>query len=558
MLKGKSRQSKAVVVLPRHATVRTILTVLGFSIVYLFATITRGMTSVKNGLYDTDEDRRLVDSPLEGGIPEGNRTNKLESNHLKQAESDMLEVMTKTFNTTKASNYHEQVLHATISSFSPASTAAWVNKTIRKWGCHRTETPTIFVHIGKAGGGMIRARFAAAALNYDRGLWKSALQDNHYYAVSPSVNASFCNSLYFNLRHPESKVWEWTYEGNLPCLATTPIGMALGCPEPTKKETARCLGCRNLTSSDCHTVYTGHNNIGSEIHWLPPPYLEKWWRSTNWSHGDGEQDGLMVDWKTIRVDEGPWCFADSSDHSRPKHLPNYVKIFPNCSIPIGREWDEKFQSFWLNHKSFNKARRDSSEPVNYSPIYASMPVQRITMMREPWSWLVSKFFWYPYLYKPLKCDDLEHAKNWTYGMTLHYIGNICGDDCATRFDQGLMTVPELVIQSESNLRHAFSVVGLLNETETFYDMVSTRVGYLDMRRNPHVRGKLHASGGDEEKIRCNKAYRDPSFQSSLKELVPFVAVLEHLYEVAVEVNRFQLEELRTCENAQWSLNEVNF
>ena len=39
---------------------------------------------------------------------------------------------------------------------------------VRRWGCNRTETPFIFVHIGKAGGGEVRRRIAAAAVNYTR------------------------------------------------------------------------------------------------------------------------------------------------------------------------------------------------------------------------------------------------------------------------------------------------------------------------------------------------------------------------------------------------------
>lgn len=43
----------------------------------------------------------------------------------------------------------------------------YTKATIRKWGCNITDTPLIFVHIGKAGGGNIRARFSASALNYN-------------------------------------------------------------------------------------------------------------------------------------------------------------------------------------------------------------------------------------------------------------------------------------------------------------------------------------------------------------------------------------------------------
>ena len=38
----------------------------------------------------------------------------------------------------------------------------FANLEIRSWGCDLTETPLIFVHNGKSGGGNIRARLAAA------------------------------------------------------------------------------------------------------------------------------------------------------------------------------------------------------------------------------------------------------------------------------------------------------------------------------------------------------------------------------------------------------------
>lgn len=413
----------------------------------------------------------------------------------------------------------------------------WINNTIRKWGCNRTETPTIFVHIGKAGGGMTRARFAAAALDYDREEWHSPHKDKHWYPVSSTAKAKFCNSRYRTWNVPNTTIWQESFEGNLPCNATTPIGLALACPEPAK-ETGRCLGCTDWGSDECHTVYVGHNNLGSELHWLPPPYVRKWWKSTPWD--------LSVDWSLIDPSRHGWC----REGSRPKNIPRpvshaaYKETFAECSIPTGDAWDGKFESFWLEKHQ----EADKHIPLNYSPIYASLPVQRLTMVREPWSWLVSKFFWHHDLDSSIRCDDMNEARNWAHEYALQYIAYLCGNDCAIRYEQGLISLDELWIQTESNLRHAFSVVGLMDETTTFYEMVSARVAYLNMSLNPHVQGKRHKAGRTRETKRCKRVFASTNFQEEMKREVPSLRVLHHLYEVAVEVNRFQLEELRECQH----------
>jgi hypothetical protein len=115
---------------------------------------------------------------------------------------------------------------------------------IREWGCHRSETPLIFVHVGKAGGGEIRARLAGAAEDYNRTTWHVPDQDNRFYPIGNGIDATtegrkakFCNSIYANsrlipennhttpLRNPKD-----SFEGELFCNATTPFGMAIACP----------------------------------------------------------------------------------------------------------------------------------------------------------------------------------------------------------------------------------------------------------------------------------------------------------------------------------------
>jgi hypothetical protein len=113
-----------------------------------------------------------------------------------------------------------------------------------------------------------------------------------------------------------------------------------------------------------------------------------------------------------------------------------------------------------------------------------------------------------------------------------------------------MSLDELEDQAESNLRQAFSVVGLLNETDQFYKMVSKRIAYVDMERNPHVQGSSHPSGHKKESAQCLAVLSSPAFQEKSKQQLPSLGVLDRLYQVGIQVNRFQQEELRQCNAMQ--------
>jgi hypothetical protein len=76
----------------------------------------------------------------------------------------------------------------------------------------------------------------------------------------------------------------YTKDHHAPSNATTPIGMAVACPQYYRSSgTGLCLGCHNLTSDKCHTVYVGHIKLGAELHWSPPKYLQRWWNKSRWS-----------------------------------------------------------------------------------------------------------------------------------------------------------------------------------------------------------------------------------------------------------------------------------
>ena len=238
---------------------------------------------------------------------------------------------------------------------------------------------------------------------------------------------------------------------------------------------------------------------------------------------------------------------------RPRDYNFHFKIWSNI---ISARWDNEFNSFWgtqvldtvnetipiqqTNHtgKDHPHVQRrvegstwDVPEvPHDYAVIYASLPVQRVTLLRDPWSWLISKCFWHHRHTERLadgrtllRCDNIEEGSRpypnagWIAGDVMHCIAMICGFDCGIRFERNEITLVELRVQSERNLRHTFSVVGLLNETETFYDMVSNRIAYVDMSLNPRVKGKKHHSFSYRESQRCKRVFMEnTTFQDELK------------------------------------------
>ena len=456
---------------------------------------------------------------------------------------------------------------------------------IRSWGCRLNETPLIFVHIGKAGGGTIRRRFAAAAQNYTRSSnqWFQPELDSHIYPLKTTREsagigkdgnntdlethyAKFCNSQYQHHRIQGTEERLGTqFEGLIYCNATTPIGRMRACPEPLYQG---CLEC-DVNSNYCHSVYVGHNLLGSEIHWLPPRILKTWWKS-QWAIPpdtlSNEEKYLKVlseiefGIETLVPEDKRWC--DALQRGRPLVRQDLFNrntyMWTKCSNPLAAIADGQFNEFWGGRSNRNKQNNK-----NYSPLYASLPVHRVTVLREPFSWLLSKYFWHSGN-KGL-CDDIASASlltnvtksnkdqswGWAYEYLMTYLLYICGEDCLTRFELGIMQLHDMEIQAESNLLQAFSVVGLLEEIDEFYDMVDQRFEYIDMSQNAHIQGGRHSSvkkGKISEIDRCKKVYEREDFRNEFKTQLPVLATMDRLYKVAVKVNRFQKEEIQKCGN----------
>ena len=444
---------------------------------------------------------------------------------------------------------------------------------IRKWGCNLKDTPFVFVHIGKAGGGSIRRRIAASAFNVTRNPrdWSKPTKDTSYYPIRYDNGtmmgvATLCNSG----QKQFLPVNQRTYERTQLCSASTPIGQALTCPaEILSDEKSNCGGDpRNIESA--RVVYLGHNGLGTEIHWLPVPYLERWWR-VQWKNST-DHDAISDLWQ--RLDPSNiWCRNLHRPMSGDLQGENQ-NVIANCGKEMQAEVDkaaiESIQTRMAMDTPNDRGRA-------WSAVYASLPLIRVVMMRNPFSWLASKFAWHRLARKGVVCDNVDYAasgagnhnvyqgtrqdkKNrlvvegsgapgWVRRLVLQYVYNLCGSDCRVRHLQQEATLEELTVQAEYNLRHSFAVVGILEDgEESFWEMLDARVDYLDIQRSNTIaiRGGRHSSKSKGEYGRCKERFKDVKFQQYLLAASPEVVALVHLYEVAVQVNQFQKQELLEC------------
>jgi hypothetical protein len=641
---------------------------------------------------------------------------------------------------------------------------------IRKWGCDLTETPLIFVHNGKSGGGNIRARMAASAQNYTRGshTWQKPHRDEHYYPIRDNDGdgdgdgddddtdtesfrrGKFCNSQYphyIEMPHIDVPLVKSTFEGVKPCNATTPLGIAVACPHPYKADgrgkrggiayrhygNNNCGACdddyyldtdyyfppanvrgtiggnststalleeeqppsqpqqgrrrltENLTKqqkqlarkkrkankdnkeknnesnkeekkrkkpkkdpldvpvsfvptfedavldpsndpppgSTCDVVFTAHNNMGSELNWLPPRYLKNhWWdnmvltlSSTDQEPTSQQKESLEQYWDALLDDrqrrrnklraraggsesntatiDGEnetdtahrWCpngytdwITDTTKYDRPTTSSAYKGAYEDCSRPLAARADAAFVETFFSSSSETQ-QQQQQQSKNYSPFYASMPLHRVTVMRDPWSWIVSKFFWHninsqlanttsipdgtlscSVVTAPTKTkggkgfpvDPITGRElGWCEQMAIVFLIKLCGNDCRVRYENGMMNLDDIEAQVASNLRNAFSVVGILHEEESFYDMLTDRIQYVDLRLHKRVQGGDHATKKTLENLECKKLFgTDEGFRESVRQSVPAFAALERMYRLGIAVNKFQKEELRQCKLAK--------
>ena len=504
------------------------------------------------------------------------------------------------------------------------------------------------------GGGSVRARFAAAALNYTRGNddWRNSQDSTAYYDIvdndnsndnrttlaasssssSSSSRAYFCNSKLPNYRYYQENR---TYEGTLPCRALTPLGQAVACPGVSFDA---CLGCpiqqtnnNNIdgtADASCHRVYVGHNLLGNEIHHLPPQWLAQWWQTQqlpqqggNNRHAQQQQQQqhdyhaqISTYMRRIQVDSTSsstpsWCTSERV--GRPQTPRQALQYHTKCSIPLAQtvgelatQWIQSVSSLpasamtTQSMSSFVEQQQQESPmsssslllspplpfdtSIHWGPLYASLPVLRTTVVREPFSWFLSKFAWHGHG-RSYACDNVTaatfrphlyreqgeggttwypetRARGWAHRHALGYILHLCGEDCNIRYAHAQAQlgtnfresheralIESFLRQADYNLRHSIAVVGLQDDMDGFYDMVTARIQYMNMSRNSHVQGPRHASAATDA---CRDTFASPAFRRTLMDASPAIVAAVRLYETAVRVHAFQQQELQGCSSLQ--------
>jgi translation initiation factor 2B subunit (eIF-2B alpha/beta/delta family) len=220
---------------------------------------------------------------------------------------------------------------------------------------------------------------------------------------------------------------------------------------------------------------------------------------------DENEEGNMIAsfLQSLAPDNKTWCPYHNIARPVEYDATSYVQCSSTLAPAVDKHALHAMQALSSSLSSSSSSsfmRQQQQQPhhlVDWSPIYASLPVLRTTILREPFSWLLSKFFWHR-VPEGVYCDDLDMATNgggistatshafqvdvkvsngqgWLNRHAWYYILILCGEDCDARYFMGVGNLQQMERQAANNIRHAIAVVGLLNETERFYDMVSARV-----------------------------------------------------------------------------------
>jgi len=457
-------------------------------------------------------------------------------------------------------NTIDHYLSATVSASATASATTIssnddTNLEIRKWGCNLIEAPFIFIHIGKAGGGSVRSQLALAAVNITKKEWHD--KDGSFYPIylgdyndndnidDDDNNEKHAKATFSSSGHLNHRAWiQQTFEGTQQCQATTPMGL-VGCLEMTDIVAKRYHDfCDREKDDVCYEVYAGHNKLGSEMHWLPFSQLETWWSAVNSITNSNitSESSLSNFLEDVYERKNP---SSSFRRSHVKNVRLYNKYFYEYIQAASLDLDD------LSQQIISPRERISNR---YSILYQHVPVLRATILREPFSWLVSKFFWnrlnrettdeYARTIPAKDClnsNDIE----WAHGYAIEYMEYLCGEDCAIANQLGLITIDEMEKQAAANLRKSIAVVGLGDDSDGFYDMINKRVQYLNIRKTTK-KEERHVSKSSELRDICNAGYKNKTLQDKMIRNSPAIAAMVRLYEIGVEVNQFHRNELDSC------------
>ena len=332
----------------------------------------------------------------------------------------------------------------------------------------------------------------------------------------------------------------------------------------------------------CHEVYAGHNTFGADIAWLPTRLLMQWWQTLV---DEPSLEPTSVAEKVMRglgglipTDSGgsnhqlegcgPAPGTRSGKFRVPENNSGCARAVDAAALqllnPDGIPHTSGLAGRLATIRRVEDSTRGPRSIISWAPTYASLPVLRVVLMRDPFPFAVSKFFWGERGDWPADCQSAgcPGGAAWIEEISIEVILMLCGPDCYPRYHAALESdggpggrLPAQALlgfeqQAADNLRTAFAVVGLVNETGAFYQMLSTRVAYLNIGTESAKTAPAHSHKSSiilpGPHKQCTAAFKDPEFQRRVVRENSAFAALQRLYHVAVEVNRFQQRELAQC------------
>lgn len=172
--------------------------------------------------------------------------------------------------------------------------------------------------------------------------------------------------------------------------------------------------------SGCREVYVGHNMFGADITWLPTRMLMRWWREL--VGGPGQESvgaakvlralkGQLLQASEVNSDDG--SFSSDTTRCEPAQIHALAaRGVQDCVDALAKAVDgAMFELLETSAEASTgvaaKLARvvelqappgDGGNPIStraisWAPTYASLPVLRAVVMRDPFTFAVSSFFW---------------------------------------------------------------------------------------------------------------------------------------------------------------------
>lgn len=223
--------------------------------------------------------------------------------------------------------------------------------------------------------------------------------------VYPSMDNNNNNTFSQQDKLLADRQWK-TFESTLPCAGKTPLGRAIPCAPVPGSMTMHARYCDYWNGTRCHIVYAGHNNLGSEWHWLPNHYLIQWWKNTKWYQQSNNFDHSILE--KLQQRSQKWTLPEEStaESTNPCSFQPRSSLGNNSLVSAARRFYKQmyYECIAPEEETADQAVIRAMKQIRLAPtndtiqdwsiLHASLPLLRVVLLREPFSWLVSKYFWH--------------------------------------------------------------------------------------------------------------------------------------------------------------------